>query len=153
MSALSQAEHMRNYISEPVKDRQNGLGILVRWIPGEVVAIYGAAVGLLHDPVGSKAAGITWVVGLGLALLLAFMGSKPWTVSGNKEKTALLLASLVFTAIAFVLWSFTIPSSAGYRWSYAADHTAISALAALAGLGLGAISEGVLEWIRAKVKP
>ena len=151
MSAYGQAEYTSQYVSDPTKDRDNGLSVLVRWIPGEVIAVYGAAVALLGDPVGSQAAGITWTGGFFFALLLSLLGAQPWLLGGNKQKVAVLVASLIFTAIAFVLWSFTIPGSAGYRWDYAADHSQISVLAALAGLLLGGVTEPILTWIKAAV--
>ena len=152
MSAYGQAEFTSEYVSDPNKDRQNGLAVLIRWIPGEVVAVYGAAVALLGDPPDSTAAGTTWVGGFVFALVLALLGAKPWTIAGNTQTAAILIASLVFTAIAFVLWSFTIPGSAGYRWDYAETHTQVSVLAALCGLLLGGLSEPILTWIRAAVK-
>lgn len=152
MSAFGQAEFTSQYVSDPEKDRENGLAVLIRWIPGEVVAVYGAAVALLADPAKSDAAGFTWVAGLVFALVLALLGAQPWTLAHQRQKVAILVASLIFTAIAFVLWSFTIPGSAGYRWGYAADHSQIAVLAALLGLILGALTEPILTWIKAAVK-
>jgi hypothetical protein len=153
VSAYGQAEYTSQYVSDPEKDRQNGLAVLIRWIPGEVVAVYGAAVALLADPADSRAAGNTWIAAFVFALVLGLLGARPWTIKGNQQTIAILVASLVFTAIAFVLWSFTIPGSAGYRWDYAADHSQISVLAALAGLLLGGITEPILIWIRSAVHP
>jgi hypothetical protein len=151
MSAYGQAEYMSEYVSDPTKDKDNGLAALVRWIPGEIVAVYAAAVTLLKDPVGSQAATITWTLALVLAIVLALLGAKPWTLSGKKARWV-LTSSLIFTAAAFCLWSFTIPGSAGYRWDYAAENTEISVLAAFVGLVFGAVADGVTTWIKEKVK-
>src|SRR5687767_8869282 len=98
------------------------LDTLIAWIPGEVIAAYGAVVLALQPtqdgsstPPPMEITSYVWLVGgVVLAAIMTFLGGWSKTDDLNTEETKELAARMVLAAAAFAIWSFVIPGSWWY---------------------------------------
>jgi hypothetical protein len=135
---------------EPAEDRAtpsspanspavSGIELLTKWIPGEVIALYAAAVTAFGAAANARpsiallavAGGLTFVV----VVLTAF-------ARGRVVKGTWLAAILAVGA--FAIWSATVPFSGWQRWSFIHNHqVAVPIVAAVAALMFGLLAEGL----------
>ena len=110
---------------------------VVKWIPGEVLALYAAGVTLIGRP------STFWlVVGIVLAPLVVLLAA--FARTGRLEPGLRTLTRAGLMTVAAVIWSFVVPLSGWAGWSAIADNSAVVALtAALGGLIFGLVAEGV----------
>jgi hypothetical protein len=109
--------------SEAVSEKLNKL---VKWIPGDVIALYGAAVTVFTVSSESKPS----LILLGIAVVLSglFVVAAAFAKAGTLAKGDLPGAAI--TAGAFAIWSITIPSSGWQQITWVSDHQAAAALIA-----------------------
>lgn len=111
---------------------------LTKWIPGDVLALYVAAVTAFATD-GAKPS---------LALLVAFVVLTPSFVLGaafagaGKLYRGVVLPAVLAT-VAFAIWTLSVPFSGWQRWSAVSDNrTAVAIVAAVAGVLFGYVAEG-----------
>lgn len=113
---------------------------VAKWIPGEVLALYGVGVSLIGSP--------SWfwlLVGVllapGVVVLAAFANSGIFP----PNPTIAVRAGLGMTAM--LVWTLTVPGSGWREWGLFRDNPAETALAGAAiGLTFGLVAEGVTRW-------
>jgi hypothetical protein len=116
------------------------IDVVVKWIPGEIVAFYAAGITMLSDgsdKVASPNRGL-WLGALAATVALALLSSKK---AGKSHRQAAILAALA--AAAFLIWSAAMPFS-GWQ-SIAWFSTRTRGLAVGAAL-VGIVFAKVAEW-------
>jgi hypothetical protein len=94
------------------------LGVLVMWIPTEVVAAYAAFVLMIQPATGAQDASVAigiWLVALLATPLLIWVAAWAKKARGktwNKGERRRLTWSVLLSPVAFFLWSASIPQSA-----------------------------------------
>lgn len=116
---------------------------VVKWIPGDVLALYAAGVTAIGAP------SMWWlVVGVILSPIIVLL--TPFATTGHFApwKAGLVLALLAFVATA--IWSLSIPNSGWQEMQVIRDHAAQVALgAAVLGLLFGLVADGVEKRLKA----
>lgn len=121
-------------------------GKVLQWIPGEVIAFYGAITTIIvqneKESIGNLGSILLTAAGVLLSaafvLLAAFSNTseKGWLTKRVKLRSGL-------AAIAFVIWSLTIPSSGWNQIDWIAKHPApTAAIAGLLGLVFSLFATG-----------
>lgn len=149
--AVSKAllDHGVNPPAPPVKSAQQktaaltgvAIGAVVRWIPTEVVVLYGAAVAA-SQPAGTPAAPVIplapWIVCLVASPVLSVV------LALSTERREHMIWKAVLAAAAFVLWSETVPNSA---WNLVPGFSPSGPITLLV-IGLtAAIFTPIAEWL------
>ena len=86
------------------------LGRWVKWIPAEVIAIYGLTISQMQPAPG--AASQAPVVSVPLFWITLAATPIVVLVAGYLAKSSRLLVRMVFSIVAFAIWSSTVPHSA-----------------------------------------
>jgi hypothetical protein len=121
---------------------QNAIDRLTKWIPGDVLALYVAGVTALAAAKGARPS---------VALLLCFavvallwVPASAFASSGSVPKRTWIPAGLA--AVAFCLWTLSVPFSGWQRWSFVGDNqAAVAIVAALLGIFFGFFADGVTK--------
>ncbi|MGC5221775.1 hypothetical protein ACPW96_04140 [Micromonospora sp. DT81.3] len=98
------------------------LGVLVLWIPAEIVAAYGAFVTMMQPADAGSPPNYSlplWVIALIATPVFIWLTAWAKKTSGRKRSAAAkrkLAWSIVLAPIAFALWSAAIPASAWNLW-------------------------------------
>jgi hypothetical protein len=115
------------------------LNKVVRWIPGDVLALYVAGV----TAIGVDRPSLSWLlVGLVLAPVIV-LGS---AYAANRAITRATAFSAVLALAATAVWSLTVPGSGWNRWSFVSDNpTGVTLVAAVAGLLFGLLADALVR--------
>jgi hypothetical protein len=112
---------------------------LTKWIPGDVLALYVAAVTAFAAKSGARPSPLLLVVFI--VLSAAFVIGGAFAATGEVPKTVLLPS--VLAAAAFTIWSLSVPFSGWQRWSFVSDNqAAVAIVAAIVGLLFGFAADG-----------
>jgi hypothetical protein len=112
---------------------------LTKWIPGDILALYVAAVTAFAAESGSKPSPLLLVVFIALSALFVIGAS--FATTGEVPRAALLPA--VLAALAFTIWTLSVPFSGWQRWGFVSDNQAsVAVVAAVLGLLFGYAAEG-----------
>jgi hypothetical protein len=137
----------------PVSSRegtQEFIDHLTKWIPGDALAIYVTGVSALAAQANSRPSVVFLAVVLVLTPLLVLGGA--WSSGAPIKSPTWVSAGLA--ALAFAIWSLTVPFSGWQRWRLIADHQAGVAIgAAIAGILFGLFAEGVTRRVPPPAKP
>lgn len=110
---------------------------VVKWIPGDVLALYAAGVTAIGAP------SIGWLIaGVVLSPLIVLL--TPFATTGHFApwKAGLVLAALAFAAT--LIWSLSIPNSGWQELQAIRDHaTQVALAAAVLGLIFGLVADGI----------
>lgn len=112
---------------------------LTKWIPGDALALYVAAVTVFTAPHGAKPSVILLIV---FVLLCAgiVVGSS-FASTGEIPRSVVLPA--VLASMAFAIWSLSVPLSGWHRWIFVSNNqAAVAVIAAIAGLLFGFLADG-----------
>jgi len=145
-----QGRRVRGEQTSPQEGTQQFIGRLTKWIPGDALAIYVTGVSALAAQVHSKPSFVFLIVGTLLAPALVLGGA--WS-TGNPIKSPTWV-SAGLAALAFLIWSLTVPFSGWQRWSLIADNRAgVAICAAITGLLFGLFAEGATRRVMPPAKP
>lgn len=114
------------------------IGRAVKWIPGDVIVLYGALVTGLEGVNPSPNPSLLW--------LIVFWILTPVVAVGGAFATgeSLRVGKLVLAFLAFGIWSLGLPDSGWQAWEAVRDNPIQSAAAAaIAGLLFGQLAEGL----------
>jgi len=125
-------------VREAEKKLKDSAGKVLQWIPGEVIAFYGAITTIIvqneAEAIGDTGSILLTVAGVLLAAGFVVLGAFANTSEKGWLTKRVVLRS-VLAAVAFAIWSLTVPSSGWNQIEWIKDHPAITA--AIAGvLGL-----------------
>lgn len=142
-ATATRAARPRAFEAQPAAGDQNtvttALDRLTKWIPGDVLALYVAAVTAFAAKSGAKPSPVLLVVFIVLAA--AFVIGGAFAATGDVPKTVLLPA--VLAAVAFTIWSLSVPFSGWQRWKFVSDNrAAVAIVAAVFGLLFGFVADG-----------
>jgi hypothetical protein len=120
---------------------QAALDNLTKWIPGEAIALYAAAVTAISTGVGKEPSIPLLVafviVSFALVVLAAFS-------TGTVTKKVLIAAALA--AVAFTVWALSVPNSGWQKWDVVANNRAeVGIAAAVTALLFGLLAEGIMR--------
>lgn len=111
---------------------------VVKWIPGEIVAFYLAAITLISGPPPVAHPSVSLWLGAfaATALLILFAGLR-------MKRTRLdIVKRIGLGLLAFLVWSAVIPQSGWAAWTWAADNPrAMAVSSALAGIILAPLAD------------
>ena len=112
---------------------------LTKWIPGDALALYVASVTAFAASDGAEPSPLLLVVFI--VLSAAFVVGSAFASSGEVPSTVLLPA--ILAAVAFTIWTLSVPFSGWNRWDLVADNQAgVAIVAAIAGVLFGFVAEG-----------
>jgi hypothetical protein len=115
---------------------------LTKWIPGDVLALYVAAVTAFAAAEGARPSPVLLVVFI--VLSAAFVVGSTFAASGEVPQTVILPA--ILAAVAFTIWTLTVPFSGWQRWSAVSDNqAAVAVVAAVAGALFGFVADGLIK--------
>lgn len=115
---------------------------LTKWIPGDALALYVAGVTTFAAPDDAQPSPALLLVFI--VLSAAFVLGSVFAASGSIPASSWLPA--ILAAVAFTLWSLSVPFSGWQRWDLIADNqVAVALIAAVAGLLFGFIAEGLTK--------
>ena len=105
------------------------VGRVVKFIPGDVVVIFSAGIALYlanEDQPGK------WLIPVGLIVAPLFVFAGAFSAAGGKTGwlTKLVRFRIVAAAIAFFIWSFTVPATPWNQWDFIEDNDIITIIAA-----------------------
>jgi hypothetical protein len=105
---------------------------VVKWIPGEIVAFYGAAIVIASSGSASdRGSRSLWIGALVATLILVLLAG----LKAKKRFRFDIAKRLLLGGIAFLVWSAAVPRSGWTSWNYFADNARSLAIgAALVGL-------------------
>lgn len=115
---------------------------ITKWIPGDAIALYVAAVTAFAASAGSKPSVPLLIVFVFITAALVVLAEFASTgeVSGKGSLAAGLAAG------AFVIWSLTVPFSGWQRLDWVHDHQApVAVIAAVLALLFGFVAEGITK--------
>jgi len=112
---------------------------LTKWIPGDVLALYVTAVTVFGAKSGAEPSPALLVAFIILAGVVVVGGA--FAASGEVPRSVVLPA--VLAAVAFTIWTLSVPFSGWQRWTFVNDNQAAAALvAAVLGLLFGFVADG-----------
>jgi hypothetical protein len=121
---------------------QTYLDRVVKWVPGDVLALYAAGVTAIGDP------RVWWLV-FGILFAPALVVLVPFASSGNVTPIKATCVRALLATIATIIWTLTIPASGWQRWDLVRENpVAVSVVAAALGLVFGLVAEGVSRRLR-----
>jgi hypothetical protein len=121
---------------------QTTIDKIVKWIPGDALALYAAAVTAFAAKSGARPSVVLLIVFVALAGVLVPLST--FASSGTIPARTLLPA--VLAAVAFLIWSLTMPFSGWQRWDFVHDHQAeVAVVAAVVALLFGLVAEGLTK--------
>jgi hypothetical protein len=127
--------------AETVKDRpvKEAIDRLTKWIPGDALALYVTAVTAFAASDGARPSPLLLLVFV--VLSAAFVIGAAFASTGEVPRTVLLPA--VLAAVAFAIWTLSVPFSGWQRWDFVHDHQAtVAIIAAVAGILFGFVADG-----------
>ena len=114
----------------PVKE---AIDRLTKWIPGDALALYVAAVTAFAASDGARPSPLLLLVFV--ILSAAFVIGGAFASTGELPRTVVLPATL--GAAAFAIWTLSVPFSGWQRWGFVSDNqAAVAVIAAVAGVCL-----------------
>jgi hypothetical protein len=136
--------------TSPREGTQEFVGRLTKWIPGDALAIYVTGVSALAAQAHSKPSIVFLIVVAVLTPALVLGGA--WANGTPIKLPTWVSAGLA--ALAFLIWSLTVPFSGWQRWSLVADNQAgVAICAGIAGLLFGLLAEGATRRVMPPAKP
>jgi hypothetical protein len=115
---------------------------LTKWIPGDVLALYVAAVTAFADSDGAKPSPILLIVFVVLSAV--FVLGSSFAQTGKVSPKLGLPAALA--ALAFAIWSLSVPFSGWQRLDFVNEHqAAVAIVAAVAGALFGFLANGLTK--------
>jgi hypothetical protein len=122
---------------------------LTKWIPGDTLAIYVPGVTALSAGGGSKPSVLFLIVVI--ACTPCFVLGAAWASGRPIQRQTSVAAAL--GAVAFVIWSLTVPLSGWQRWRLIAEHkTGVAIGAGIAGILFGQFAEGLTRRVTPRAK-
>jgi hypothetical protein len=119
---------------------QETINKVVKWIPGDALAVYAAAVTAFAAKSGARPSIVLLIVGIVLAAALVPLGA--FAAKGSIPGKSLLPAALA--AFAFAIWSLSVPFSGWQRWHVVHENQAeVAIVAAVLALLFGLVAEGL----------
>lgn len=133
----------------PASVKEDGSGAInsavdriTKWIPGDAIALYVAAVTAFAASAGAKPSVPLLIVFVLVTAALVVLAE--FATTGEIPKRSLLAACLA--AIAFGIWSLTVPFSGWQRVEWVHDHQApVAVIAAILALFFGFVAEGITK--------
>jgi hypothetical protein len=118
-----------------------GLDSLTKWIPGEVIVLYAAAVTAFGAETHAEPSiALLIVAGVLTPVIVVLFAYSRGTVKRKTWLTAL------FAAIAFAIWSLSVPFSGWQSWDLVQDNQlAVALVAAVSALLFGLLAEGLIR--------
>jgi CBS domain containing-hemolysin-like protein len=130
----------RDTSNEGAKPLEAAVNRMTKWIPGEAVALYVAAVTAFSAAANARPSVVLLIAFVLVTGLIVILGE--FATTGSIPKKSLL--SAVLAMVAFVIWSLTVPFSGWQRWSSVHDNqAAVAVLAAVVAVLFGLLAEGV----------
>jgi hypothetical protein len=119
---------------------QNALSALTKWIPGDAIAFYLAAVSAFTVAADKEPSVVLLLIWIFIATpALVFVGAmSSGTISGKTVIAAALAAG------AFAIWSVAVPAGGWQKWSFISDNPGGAAV--VAGF-VALLYAGVADWI------
>jgi Na+(H+)/acetate symporter ActP len=146
----SQRRRLRGEPTGSGEGTQEFVDRLTKWIPGDVLAVYVAGVTALSAQAHGKPSIVFLVVATVLAPALVLGGA--W--SKGTPIGAPTWASAGLAALAFLIWSLTVPFSGWQGWTLVADNRAgVAICAGIAGILFGLFADGVVRRVTPPAKP
>lgn len=117
------------------------IDLVVKWIPGEIVAFYGAAIIVASDGLtDSKPSRSLWFALMLSTVVLVAVAAK---AAGRAVDDTVRRAMLGF--VSFLIWSAAVPMSGWMSFGWFADHARVLAIgSALAGLVFAKVADLVV---------
>src|SRR5262249_6886827 len=139
----------REQPTSPREGTQQFVDSLTKWIPGDALAIYITGVSALAAETHSKPSVVFLVIVALLTPTLVLGGA--WATGKPIKSPTWVSAGLA--ALAFLIWSLTVPFSGWQRWALVANNQAAVAIcAAIAGILFGLFAEGATRRITPPAK-
>jgi hypothetical protein len=114
---------------------------LAKWIPGDVISFYVAAVSIFTVANSKEPSVPLLIIAIVAAAVLVITGA---FATGDVTRKTLLTA--LFGAVAFAIWSITVPAGGWQRWDFVADNQeGVTLGAAAIGVVFGQIADGILR--------
>lgn len=115
---------------------------LVKWIPGDTLAIYLPGVTMLASKEDAKPS----VVFLIVMILFSFAVTVGGAFATGAKISRRTWTSAVLGAIAFAIWSLSVPLSGWQQWDLVVQNqAAVAIIGATVGILFGLIAEGILR--------
>jgi hypothetical protein len=140
-------EHLDAGGSGKGPEPQTWVDKITKWIPGDALALYVAAVTAFGAKTGAQPSWLLLICGVVLTGVLV-----PLSAFANKGgiSSATVLPAIL-AAIAFAIWSLTVPFSGWQRWSLVHENqAAVAIVAAVIALLFGLLAEGLTKRAAAK---
>lgn len=130
------------FLSQPSGQFRSFVDRVTKWIPGDVIVLYGASIVLLRsqtpDPNPSV---VLLIAGAAAAFVFVLLGA--WS-TGAGLNWRRLFVDAVLAAVAFLIWSASIPDSGWWAWEAVSDNPGwLAVIAAALGVAFGLFAEGV----------
>lgn len=139
----------RGQPTTPQEGTQQVVGSLTKWIPGDALAIYVTGVTALGSQAHSKPSIVFLVIVALLTPILVLGGA--WASGKPIRSSTWVSAGLA--ALAFLIWSLTVPFSGWQRWTLVADNQeGVAICAAIAGILFGLFAEGAMRRVAPPAK-
>jgi ABC-type proline/glycine betaine transport system permease subunit len=120
---------------------------VTKWIPGDILAFFLAAITSLQQDPKSKPSIVLLVV-MWVVTPLAVLGG---AFASGKPLTNVVWVSALLAAIAFGIWSLTVPFSGWQRLDVVGDNPRMVAIiAGIAGFLFGFLADGVVQQLKPK---
>jgi hypothetical protein len=117
---------------------QSKIDNLAKWIPGDSIAVYGAVVTAWASSHGPSV--VLLILGIVFTAVLVILGA--FASSGSVPGKTWLAAGLA--AVAFTIWSLSIPSSGWQKWHVVNQNQALVAIVAgVLALLFGLVAQGI----------
>jgi hypothetical protein len=115
---------------------------LTKWIPGDALALYVAAVTAFAASEGARPSPVLLIVFV--VLSAGFVLGAAFASTGEIPRATMLPA--VLAAAAFTIWTLSVPFSGWHRWDFVSDNqAAVAIIAAIAGVVFGFFAEGLTK--------
>lgn len=128
--------------------KEEKLGSLIKWIPGDVVASYGL---LIAAFAGSQTQPGDWIVWVGLAMAVVLVLAGAYRESKKRKDTNFAFLSVTWRALAgalaFLIWSLAVPESPSRDWAIVSDvpDAGLAAIVAVAAAVFIAVADTIFE--------
>ena len=126
--------------------REEKLGSLIKWIPGDVVASYAL---LIAAFAGSQSQPGDWIVWVGLALAVVLVYTGAYRESKKRKDISFGVFSVtgraLAGALAFLIWSLAVPLSPSRDWAIVSEvpDAGLAAIVAVAAAVFVAVADTI----------